>query len=118
MWPYIASQVRLVLLWGALLGGWPGWATSSTTMFTYLFGGPVNAIAIGLLLLIGLGLALAPVVYDAVERVIFLKVAAIVTFIAPARRRRSRARASRSSPTSATSCAGDGGGGSPTSSRR
>jgi hypothetical protein len=127
LWPYIASQVGLVLLWGALLGvviqwflnmeierytlatgetalsgfnriwrhwglvfvgmvvlanAWPGWATSSATMFTYLFGGPVNPIAIGLLLLIGLGLTLAPVVYDAVERVIFLKVAAIVTFIA------------------------------------
>jgi hypothetical protein len=127
LWPYIASQVGLVLLWGALLGvviqwflnmeierytlatgetalsgfnriwrhwglvfvgmvifanAWPGWATSSATMFTYLFGGPVNAIAIGLLLLIGLGLTLAPVVYEAVERVIFLKVAAIVTFIA------------------------------------
>jgi hypothetical protein len=127
LWPYIASQVGLVLLWGALLGvvmqwflnmeierytlatgetalsgfnriwrhwglvfvgmvilanAWPGWATSSATMFTYLFGGPVNAIAIGLLLVIGLGLTLAPVVYDLVERVIFLKVAAIVTFIA------------------------------------
>jgi hypothetical protein len=127
LWPYIASQVGLVLLWGALVGvviqwflnmeierytlatgetalsgfnriwrhwglvfvgmvvlanAWPGWATSSATMFTYLFGGPVNAIAIGLLLLIGLALTLAPVVYDAVERVIFLKVAAIVTFIA------------------------------------
>jgi hypothetical protein len=65
-----------------LANAWPGWATSSATMFTYLFGGPVNAIAIGLLLLIGLALTLAPVVYDAVERVIFLKVAAIVTFIA------------------------------------
>jgi len=127
LWPYIASQVGLVLLWGALVGvviqwflnmeierytlatgetalsgfnriwrhwglvfvgmvvlanAWPGWATSSATMFTYLFGGPVNAIAIGLLLLIGLALTLAPVVYDAVERVIFLKVAAIATFIA------------------------------------
>jgi hypothetical protein len=129
LWPYIASQVGLVLLWGALLGvviqwflnmeierytlatgetalsgfnriwrhwglvfvgmvilanAWPGWATSSATMFTYLFGGPVNPIAIGLLLLIGLSLTLAPVVYDLVERVIFLKVAAIVTFIAVA----------------------------------
>jgi len=65
-----------------LANAWPGWATSSATMFTYLFGGPVNAIAIGLLLVIGLGLTLAPVVYDLVERVIFLKVAAIVTFIA------------------------------------
>ena len=65
-----------------LANGWPGWATSSATIFTYLFGGgSANAIAIGLLLVIGLGLTLAPVVYDAVERVIFLKVAAIGTFI-------------------------------------
>jgi hypothetical protein len=127
LWPYIASQVGLVFLWGALLGvviqwflnmeierytlatgetalsgfnrlwrhwglvfvgmvvlanAWPGWATSSATLFTYLFGGgPINAIAIGLLLAIGLALTLAPVVYDAVERVIFLKVAVIGTFI-------------------------------------
>ena len=63
---------------------WPGWATSSATMFTYLLGGPVNTIAIGLLVAIGLALTLAPVVYDTVERVIFLKVAAIGTFIAVA----------------------------------
>jgi hypothetical protein len=67
-----------------LANAWPGWATSSATMFTYLLGGPVNAIAIGLLVAIGLALTLAPVVYDAVERVIFLKVAAIGTFIAVA----------------------------------
>jgi hypothetical protein len=129
LWPYIASQVGLVFLWGALLGvviqwflnmeierytlatgetalsgfnriwrhwglvfvgmvllsnTWPGWATSSATMFTYLLGGPVNTIAIGLLVAIGLALTLAPVVYDMVERVIFLKVAAIGTFIAVA----------------------------------
>jgi len=127
LWPYIASQVGLVCLWGALLGvviqwflnmeierytlatgetalsgfnrlwrhwglvfvgmvvlanAWPGWATSSATLFTYLFGGgPINAIAIGILLVIALGLTLAPVVYDAVERVIFLKVVVIGTFI-------------------------------------
>ena len=84
LWPYIASQVGLVLLWGALLGVvtqfflnmeverytlatgetavtgfnrfwkhwglvfailvyfanlWPGWALSSATLATYLFGG-------------------------------------------------------------------------------
>jgi hypothetical protein len=127
LWPYIASQVGLVFLWGALLGvviqwflnmeierytlatgetalsgfnrlwrhwglvfvgmvvlanAWPGWATSSATLFTYLVGGgPINAIAIGILLAIGLALTLAPVVYDAVERVIFVKVAVIGTFI-------------------------------------
>jgi hypothetical protein len=126
LWPYIASQVGLVFLWGALLGvaiqwflnteierytlatgetalsgfnrlwrhwglvfvamvilanAWPGWATSSATLFTYLFGGPVNAIAIGMLVVIGLALTLAPVVYDVVERTIFLKVAVIGTFL-------------------------------------
>jgi hypothetical protein len=80
---------RLWRHWGLVFVGmvvlanaWPGWATSSATLFTYLFGGgPINAIAIGILLVIALGLTLAPVVYDAVERVIFLKVAVIGTFI-------------------------------------
>lgn len=60
---------------------WPGWATSSATLMTYLFGGgdPV-VIAIAILLLVGAALTLAPVVYDALERVIFLKVAVIVLF--------------------------------------
>jgi hypothetical protein len=127
LWPYIASQVGLVFLWGAVVGVmtqwfinmeierytlatgetaltgfsrlwrhwglvfvimvyfanmWPGWATSSAALLTFLFGGgDVNYIAIGLLLLIGAGLTLAPVVYTMVERVIFLKVAAIVLFV-------------------------------------
>lgn len=60
---------------------WPGWATSSATLLTYLFGGgdPVP-IAIAILLLVGAALTLAPVVYDALERVIFLKVAVILIF--------------------------------------
>ena len=90
LWPYIASQVGLVFLWGAILGVttqfflnmeierytlatgetaltgfsrywrhwglvfavltyfanlWPGWATSSATLVTYLFGGSVAVIA-------------------------------------------------------------------------
>jgi hypothetical protein len=126
LWPYIASQVGLVFLWGAVLGvtiqwflnmeierytlatgetalsgfnriwrhwglvfvgmvmlanAWPGWATSSATLLTYLFGGPINAIAIAMLVAIGLMLTLAPVVYDLVERVIFLKVAVIAVFV-------------------------------------
>src|SRR5215217_4418652 len=58
---------------------WPGWATSSATLMTFLFGGgdPVP-IAIGILLLVGLALTLAPVVYIALERVIFVKVAVIL----------------------------------------
>jgi hypothetical protein len=123
LWPFIASQVGLVFLWGAVVGVgtqlflnmeierytlatgetaltgfnrvwkhwgmvlaimvyfanlWPGWALSSATLVTYLFGGgsaPVIAV-IGLLV-IGAALTLAPIVYVALERLIFLKVAAV-----------------------------------------
>jgi hypothetical protein len=127
LWPYVASQVGLVFLWGALVGVttqwflnmeierytlatgetalsgfsrywkhwglvfavliyfanlWPGWATSSATLLTYLFGGgEPRYIAVGILIVVGLILTLAPVVYDALERVIFVKIAAILTFI-------------------------------------
>jgi hypothetical protein len=60
---------------------WPGWATSSATLVTYMFGGDPTPIAIAILIVVGLGLTLAPVVYVALERVIFLKVAAIGIFI-------------------------------------
>ena len=122
LWPYIASQVGLVLLWGALIGVvtqfflnmeverytlatgetavtgfnrfwkhwglifavlvyfanlWPGWAFSSATLATYLFGGSAVVIAIGSLIVIGAALTLAPVIYVALERLIFVKVAAV-----------------------------------------
>ncbi|HKY21708.1 MAG TPA: Nramp family divalent metal transporter [Vicinamibacterales bacterium] len=122
LWPYIASQVGLVLLWGALVGVitqfflnmeverytlatgetavtgfnrfwrhwglvfavlvyfanlWPGWALSSATLATYLFGGSAKAIAVGSLLVIGTALTLTPVIYVALERLIFVKVAAV-----------------------------------------
>ena len=125
LWPYIASQVGLVFLWGAALGVitqfflnmeierytlatgetvltgfnrswrhwglvfaimvyfanlWPGWALSSATLATYLFGGNARYIAVGILLVIGASLTLAPVVYVALERMIFVKVAAVATF--------------------------------------
>jgi hypothetical protein len=60
---------------------WPGWATSSATMLTYLFGGNPTVIAIAILLLIGAALTLAPVVYVALERLIFVKVAVIGLFV-------------------------------------
>ncbi|MGW7518158.1 Nramp family divalent metal transporter [Streptomyces sp. NPDC054796] len=73
--------------WGAVLATltyasnlWPGWATSSATMLSYVFGGEPTVIAIGLLLLIGAILTLAPVVYTALERMLFLKVAVIGVF--------------------------------------
>jgi len=56
---------------------WPGWATSSATMVTYLVGGNPKWIAIGMLLAIGLILTLAPVVYVMLERMQMLKIAAV-----------------------------------------
>ena len=56
---------------------WPGWATSSATLVTYLWGGNANYIAIGMLLAIGAILTLAPVVYVALERAQMVKVAAV-----------------------------------------
>ncbi|MFC4112275.1 Nramp family divalent metal transporter [Nonomuraea zeae] len=127
LWPYIASQVGLVFIWGAAIGIitqwflnmeierytlatgetaltgfsrmwkhwglvfvlmtlgsnlWPGWVTTSATMVTYLTGsgaGSVRWIAIGMLLVIALGLTLAPVIYTMLERVIFVKIALVAT---------------------------------------
>jgi hypothetical protein len=126
LWPYIASQVGLVLLWGAAVGIttqwylnmeierytlatgetaltgfsrlwkhwglvfvvmiyfanlWPGWVTASATMLTYLIGGEVAPIAIGMLVVLGAALTFAPVIYVALERVSFVKIAAVILFI-------------------------------------
>lgn len=61
---------------------WPGWATSSATLVTYLWGGNANYIAIGMLLTIGFVLTLAPVVYTALERIQMVKVAAVILLFA------------------------------------
>ena len=123
LWPFIASQVGLILLWGALVGVvtqfflnmeverytlatgetavtgfnrfwkhwglvfavlvyfanlWPGWAISAATLASYLFGGEPPTIAIVMLLVIGFSLTFAPVIYVALERLIFVKVAAVL----------------------------------------
>ena len=57
---------------------WPGWATSSATLASYVFGGNPTFIAIVMLVAIGLILTLAPVVYVALERAQMLKVAAVI----------------------------------------
>ena len=57
---------------------WPGWVTSSATIASYVFGGTPRYIAIGMLIVIGLVLTLAPVVYVALERTQMLKVAAVI----------------------------------------
>jgi hypothetical protein len=126
LWPYIASQVGLVFLWGAMLGVttqfflnmeierytlatgqtalsgfnrfwrhwglvfailvyfanlWPGWAMSAATLATYIFGGDARVIAVCGLLVIGAALTLAPVVYVALERLIFVKIVAVSTLV-------------------------------------
>ena len=126
LWPYIASQVGLVFLWGAVLGVvtqfflnmeierytlatgetalsgfnrfwrhwglvlavlvyfanlWPGWAMSSATLATFIFGGDARYIAVAFLLIIGAALTLAPVVYVALERLLFVKVAAVIVLM-------------------------------------
>ncbi len=60
---------------------WPGWATSSATLVTYLWGGDVTWITVGMLVAIGLILTLAPVVYIALERAEMLKVAAVLVLL-------------------------------------
>src|SRR5215207_10052804 len=60
---------------------WPGWVTSSATLVTYLVGGSVVPIAIGMLLLIGITLTLSPVVYQALEKIEWFKVAAVLLLI-------------------------------------
>ena len=60
---------------------WPGWALSSATLATFLFGGNATVIAIAILLIIGVALTLAPVVYVALERLIFVKVALVFALI-------------------------------------
>jgi hypothetical protein len=60
---------------------WPGWATSSATLVTYLVGGSVVPIAIGMLLVIGLILTMAPVVYQALEKIEWFKVGAVLLLI-------------------------------------
>ncbi|WP_433166349.1 Nramp family divalent metal transporter [Kribbella sp. CA-247076] len=61
---------------------WPGWATSSASMLTYLFGaGDPRWIAIGILLSIGLILTFAPVVYVMLERLIFVKILAVALLV-------------------------------------
>ena len=39
---------------------WPGWATSSAAMLSYIFGGSIRWIAIAILVVVALILTLAP----------------------------------------------------------
>jgi hypothetical protein len=54
---------------------------SSATLASYLFGGNPTIIAVVSLLIIGFSLTFAPVVYVALERLIFVKVAAVLVLV-------------------------------------
>jgi hypothetical protein len=74
----------LILVLMALLATiWPGWATSAATVATFLFdGGDANTIAVCGLLAIAVTLTASPIVYQTVERLEFLKIGALMLFIA------------------------------------
>jgi hypothetical protein len=59
---------------------WPGWATSSATMLTFITGGNARWIACLMLVAVGFILTLAPVVYTALERLIVVKIVVIGGF--------------------------------------
>jgi hypothetical protein len=78
----IGSFQRLWKPWGAILAGgavlatmWPGWMTSAVG------GGNPTTIAIIGLLVIGAILTISPVVYQTVEKLEFIKVAAVIVFM-------------------------------------
>jgi hypothetical protein len=85
----LGSFQRLWRPWGAILAFgailatmWPGWATAAATVTTFAVGGgDPNAIAIAGLLVIGALLTASPIVYQTVERLEFIKVAAVLLFI-------------------------------------
>ena len=81
----IAGFNRFWRHWGLVLGVlvyfanlWPGWVMTSATLATYIIGGDPRLIAVAALLTIAAALTLAPVVYVALERLIFVKIAAVM----------------------------------------
>ncbi|HYT67019.1 MAG TPA: Nramp family divalent metal transporter [Vicinamibacterales bacterium] len=78
-WKHWGLVFAVLVYFGNL---WPGWVLSSATLSTFLFGGNSTYIAVGMLVVIGVALTLAPVVYNALERLIFLKVAMVLTLVA------------------------------------
>jgi hypothetical protein len=88
----LAGFQRLWKPWGGIIVAmailatmWPGWATGAATVTTFLVGGgDPNVIAIAALLAIGVALTASPVVYQTVERLQFLKVGAVLLFVAVA----------------------------------
>src|SRR3954469_3927587 len=85
----IGGFQRLGKPWGAVPAAgailatmWPGWATAAATVTTFAVGGgDPNAIAIAMLLIIGVALTASPVVYQTVERLEFIKIAIVLVFV-------------------------------------
>lgn len=85
----IAGFVRFWKPWGILFclftilpNMWPGWATSGITLFTFLIGGGnVAYITVGVLIVLGAVLSISPVVYQALEKAQFFKVALTIVFL-------------------------------------
>jgi hypothetical protein len=77
------KPLGLVMVACAILPNvWPGWATSAATIATFVFGGNATTIAVVALLVIGVILTASPVVYRTVEKLEFIKVAAVLVFLA------------------------------------
>ncbi|GAA3360244.1 hypothetical protein GCM10017744_042130 [Streptomyces antimycoticus] len=73
----------LICLAGAFQYVWPGWATSGSTVLTYLTGGgDVTWITVGSLVGFGVVLTVSPVVYRTIEKVEVVKVALTLFFLA------------------------------------
>jgi hypothetical protein len=71
----LGRHLGLVFAFLAVLSNlWPGWVTTAATLVTYLLGGSVRWISIGMLVAIGLILTLSPVVYRALEGLQMVKV--------------------------------------------
>ena len=78
LWRHAGLALVLMVCFANL---WPGWALSAATLCTYVFGGDARLIAVAALFVIGAGLTLAPVVYEALERLVFVKVAAVLVLV-------------------------------------
>ncbi|MFC4562269.1 Nramp family divalent metal transporter [Nocardiopsis mangrovi] len=82
MWKPLGPIIAIAVLAAHI---WPGWATGSAVLLTYIFGGG-NAPVIAVLGLIatGIALTLSPVVYKTVEKLQILMVAGLLVFMAVA----------------------------------
>ena len=78
----------IIFVLGAFLpNAWPGWATGGATVLSYLFGfgeGAVPIIAIIGLIAIGVAITASPIIYQTVEKIQFVLVGIVATFMAVA----------------------------------